>query len=218
MSERIKELDEVILTGVNRVLSNMNTALPGTVNTYDFNKQTAEIDIDLKKKVGGVFVNIPRLVRVPVFFPQGGGFSVTYPLKSGTKVLCIFCQRSIDDWKEDVNDDLKQCRKFDLSDAFALPMGHTIKTPIAEADKDNMVIGTAGGQIHIKPNGDIFLHSKTATQPYVLGSVLDTFINAFKIWADTHTHISTAPGSPTATGLPVSPTVPNFLSSVIKGK
>ena len=218
MSERVKELDEVILSGVNRILSNVNTALPGTVKTYNFNNQTAEVDIDIKKKVGGVFKNIPTLVSVPVFFPQGGVFSVTYPLKSGTKVLCIFCQRSIDDWKEDVTADPKQSRKFNLSDAFALPMGHTKATPIPEADENNMVIGTAAGQIHIQPNGDIFLHSKTATQPYVLGSVLDTFIKAFKEWADSHTHISAAPGSATATGLPVSPVVPDFLSKVIKGK
>ena len=218
MSERVKELDEVILSGVNRILSNVNTALPGTVKTYNFNNQTAEVDIDIKKKVGGVFKNIPTLVSVPVFFPQGGVFSVTYPLKSGTKVLCIFCQRSIDDWKEDVTADPKQSRKFNLSDAFALPMGHTKATPIPEADENNMVIGTAAGQIHIQPNGNIFLHSKTATQPYVLGSVLDTFLNAFKAIFDAHTHISAAPGSPTAVPVPLSPPLSNILSTVIKGK
>ena len=217
MSERI-ELDEVVLAGVDRVLSNVNTALPGSVKSYDFTDQTAEVDIDIKKKVGGKFVNIPTLVNVPVFFSQGGGFSVSYPLKSGSKVLCIFCQRSIDDWLEDINDNPKQVRKFDLSDAFALPMGHTKKTPIPEADQNNMVIGIAGGQIHINPSGNIFLHSKNALQPYVLGNVLNTFLNAFKVWADTHTHVSAAPGSPTTTGLPVSPSVPGILSSVIKGE
>lgn len=218
MSERVVELDEVILSGIDRILTNMNTALPGSIQTYDFNNQTAEINIDIKKKVGGVFVKIPTLINVPIFFPQGGGFSVTYPLKKGSKVLCIFCQRSIDDWLEDINDDLKQCRKFDLSDAFALPMGHTKKTPIPEADENNMVIGIAGGQIHIDPNGNLFLNSKGATEPYVLGSVLNTFLISLKTWADTHTHISAAPGAPTTTGLPISPTIPNFLSSVIKGK
>jgi len=170
MSERNVHLDDVILTGIDRVLSNVNTCLPGTVKTYDPVKQLCEVDIDIKKKLRGKFVVIPTLVNVPVIFPSGGGFSVSYPLKKGDKVICLFSQRSLDDWLEDINDDPKQVRRFDLSDAFAYPGGHTFKTPLGNVDANNLVIGLTSGTIQIDPSGNIFLHSKTASEAFVKGT------------------------------------------------
>jgi len=219
MSERNVHLDDVILAGVDRVLSTVNTCLPGTVKTYDPVKQSCEVDIDIKKKLGGKFVVIPTLVNVPVIFPSGGGFSVSYPLKKGNKVICLFSQRSLDDWLEDINDDPKQVRRFDLSDAFAYPGGHTFKTPLGNVDANNLVIGLTSGTIQIDPSGNIFLHSKTAIEPFVLGNILNTFLNSLKAAFDAHTHLSAAPGAPTAIPVPQSPIVPlNLLSTVIKGE
>ena len=42
--------------------------------------------------------DLPVLPRVPVGFPQGGGFFVSVPLNKGDFVTLVFAERSIDRW------------------------------------------------------------------------------------------------------------------------
>lgn len=54
-----------------------------------------------------------------------------------------------------------------------------------------------------------------ANSPVVKGDVLLRFLQRQYIWGLTHTHLSTAPGTPTATALPPPPTPPPSLLSLI---
>lgn len=45
-------------------------------------------------------VDMPLLKDVPVMFPQGGGYTLTFPLKKGDEALVTFASRNIDTWHQ----------------------------------------------------------------------------------------------------------------------
>ena len=66
-------------------------------------------------------VNMPLLPDVPVVFPGGGGFTLTFPVASGDECLVVFASRCIDAWWQSggVGEPMEP-RMHDLSDGFAL--------------------------------------------------------------------------------------------------
>ena len=63
---------------------NLHTALPAKVVSFNQEKQTVTLAIQIKMQLAdGTGADIPPLVDVPVSFPRGGGFAVTFPLKAG---------------------------------------------------------------------------------------------------------------------------------------
>ena len=63
----------------------------------------------------------PLLVDVPVVFPRGGGYTLTFPVKAGDECLVIFADRCIDFWWQSggIQDPVDE-RMHDLSDAFCI--------------------------------------------------------------------------------------------------
>lgn len=81
-------------------LTDLHTALPGRVRSYDASTQTADIEPMIKRGVptGGeeddvVLEALPVLPSVPVLFPSGGQCFVTFPLAVGDPVLLVFSER-----------------------------------------------------------------------------------------------------------------------------
>jgi hypothetical protein len=67
-------------------------------------------------------INLPILKDVPIVFPcsKSGGF--TFKVESGDGVLLVFSERSLEAWKNGNTDSAPLSnRKFDLTDAFAIP-------------------------------------------------------------------------------------------------
>lgn len=85
---------------------------------------------------------------------------------------------------------------------------------IHPADADQMILQFAAQMIYASTAGKIHLSSKTASEPFVLGNKLKTYIDDF-ITAkfNAHTHICSAPGVASATALPVA-TIPTDIYSV----
>lgn len=119
--------------------SGMWTAMPALVTAYDPAKMTISAQPAVKAKQqaqdGNVSdVQMPLCVDVPVVFPRGGGFSLTFPIAAGDEVLLIFASRCIDGWwsQGGVQNQIDQ-RMHDLSDAFAIPGPWSQKTKITGA-------------------------------------------------------------------------------------
>jgi hypothetical protein len=81
-------------------LTDLHTALPGRVRSYDVSTQTADVEPMIKRGVptGGEedaidLETLPVLPSVPVLFPTGGNCFVTFPLAVGDPVLIVFCER-----------------------------------------------------------------------------------------------------------------------------
>lgn len=115
--------------------SGMWTALPAIVQSFDATKKTCVVQIavqmlqtlqttsgtnagiDVSKK----WINVAPIHDVPVHFPSGGGYTLTFPVAAGDECLVVFSSRCIDSWWQNGGFSNPQSilRMHDLSDGFA---------------------------------------------------------------------------------------------------
>lgn len=176
-----------VITGaieVNR--SNLRVALPGRVETYDAATQSCSVQLLVHDGVNDETgtrqpEKLPVITSVPVCFPGSGAFSVTWPIKPGDTVLCVFASSSIDRWlalggEVDPVDD----RRHHISDAIAIPglrdFGHALGA--TATDSSAMVI-----------SGQLKLGGATATDAAIKGdafmTAMDVLITAIGVAAAT---------------------------------
>lgn len=167
-------LDQIILMGVEARLFDLHTCLPAVVEKYNKAKQTVDVTPALKRKYeSGDLVTYPVILNVPVAFPRGGKFSITHPIKPGDNVLLIFSERSIDVWKKsggivDPNDP----RKFNITDAFAIPGGYPENKPVEGASDTNVRIVNDKSLIEMTEDGKFLFKNKDTDDFLVLVSEL----------------------------------------------
>jgi hypothetical protein len=115
------ELGQVFDAQLKSLLVNLHTMMPGIIASYDANTQTASVQPALKRiftEKGAV--NLPLCVDVPVAFPGGGGYFLTFPVKPGDECVLQFSERAIDFWHFNGGVQLPaEYRLHDLSDAIA---------------------------------------------------------------------------------------------------
>ncbi len=104
------------------ILSSLHCALPGTVLSFDAEKQTAEIQPAVR--MGSLL--FPVLADVPVFMP------VPFAVNPGDACLVIFADIDIDAWFASGEAcEPPSARKHSLSDGFAF-VG--FRVPVQEGD------------------------------------------------------------------------------------
>lgn len=100
----------------------MHTAIPGTVVSFDASTQTCKAQPGIKRvfrELGPV--DLPQLVDVPVQFPRGGDYVLTFPVANGDECLLVFSERCIDSWYQSGGSQVPtEYRTHDLSDACAV--------------------------------------------------------------------------------------------------
>ena len=98
------------------IFSSLHCALPGIVESFDPETQTASVQPVARKGL----VSLPQLRDVPVFFPGGRGNGITWEVSQGDECLLVFSDLDIDSWFETGADEAPvSARQHDLSDAFA---------------------------------------------------------------------------------------------------
>lgn len=157
-------LEEVISQAIDDHLIDLHTSIPAIIESYDNTNQTATVKIAIKRKYinGDVeeIIERPAIPDVPVLFPRGGSFHLTYPLKKGDDVHLIISERSTERWRNEKGVvDPKDARKFSLSDAFILPVSGRENNPIAGATSDKIRLVNGLGEIEINENGEIIVKS-----------------------------------------------------------
>lgn len=160
--------------------ASLRTAMPGIIQSFDAQKRTAVIQPALKAQVqspDGTFswVQMPQLLDCPVFFPSGGGVTLTFPVKPNDECLVVFSDRCIDTWWQSggFNNIQADLRMHDLSDGFALvgvssvpqviPSISTTKaqlrndagTTFVEVDPAGNIAAVASGNIDATAGGHI---------------------------------------------------------------
>lgn len=128
-------VDEALGISQRRAMQNAFHALPGVVERFD--NTTGRIDVRPvpSRLVGDASasesVKHPIVQDVPVLFPSGGGFRVTFPLVKGDAVMLVFSQRSIADFKTRLTQGTALDESmpepgvlFRLDDAVAIPGFH----------------------------------------------------------------------------------------------
>lgn len=118
-----ESLDVVFERVFNSLLCNVHTAMPAKVVSFDASNQTVSIQPSLMRKfVGQDPAPLPQIDDVPVLFPGSGEWWITVDVKPGSYVLAVFSERALESWLDRGGVvDPQISRKFDLSDAVAIP-------------------------------------------------------------------------------------------------
>src|SRR5690554_3610594 len=149
MSERNEITLEALLgKAVRAQVASMETGLSAVVLDYDAVTQTARVQPTPKRYFkDGSSENLPSLAGVPVMFPSGAGFAITWPLKKGDPVWLAFSGRPFDAWLTtgDAEADEPTRRRFSMTDCVAFAQGPTPSTkPLQSTEPDKMVFGEDG--------------------------------------------------------------------------
>lgn len=178
------------------MIADIHTCLPGTIETYDYKKRKATVKPLIKKKyIEGDTQELPILVNVPIVFPCSKIAGVVFPLSRGDGVLIVFSERALERWKSSGNVvEPGDPRKFDLSDGIAIPGLFSFKQNSFASNNNDLEVANKGQTITIKKNGDIDIGGTPVSK-----LVNESFMTLF----NAHTHLSAAPGIPTATPLPL---------------
>lgn len=101
--ERIYDPEEMLRMALDAKQTQIWTAMPAIVQSFNPAAMTCEV----KPTITGLLrtpegnysqVEMPLLLDCPVFFPGGGGVTLTFPIKPGDECLVIFASRCIDSW------------------------------------------------------------------------------------------------------------------------
>lgn len=119
---------KVLLDAVsNQVKREINCVRVGQIQSYDATKQEATVKIAQQQVTSTqpdgtrTLSEFPLLLRCPVVYPSGGGFTLTFPIAAGDECLILFNDREIDNWvTSGAGQAPTTARMHDLSDGFAL--------------------------------------------------------------------------------------------------
>lgn len=123
--ERAGDPNEMMLAALEGHQSQMWTALPGFIVSFNAAKQTCTVQPTLKcqfEQQDGSFqwVQMPVIQDIPVFFPKGGGATLTFPIAANDECLLVFASRCIDSWWQSGGIQVQADKRMhDLSDAMA---------------------------------------------------------------------------------------------------
>lgn len=154
----IATLASIIRQGANAILKDVHTALPGIVVSFDPETQLAEVQPAIKRvfreetEDGEILTDValPVLINVPVVFPRGGGYSLTFPVAAGDECLLVFSERSIDNWHEFGGVRKPTAKRFhDLSDALAVVGLSSKGNKIPSYDANNLQLKKDDGSASV---------------------------------------------------------------------
>lgn len=183
---------------IDNKMMDVHTALPAIVISFDAEERTIKAQPTIQRTFSdgqGLSgdVNLPPCVDVPVVFPMGGGYELTFPIKKGDECLLIFAERCIDGWfGSGEPTPPSDFRQHDLSDAFAIVGVRSLanKQPVwtdgvelhgngnhVRIDANSVELGAGGATIKLTASG--LNCSVPITAPNLITS---------KMNVNTHTH------------------------------
>jgi len=124
--ERSGDSVECLRAAIEGVLSGLQTAIPGIVQTVDLAAGTCTVQPAIQAYVrqsdgSQKWVQLPTLLNVPIVFMAAGAFLLTVPLSIGDEVLVIFASRCIDSWWQSGGIQVQaELRMHDWHDGFAI--------------------------------------------------------------------------------------------------
>lgn len=229
---REPSLIDTLTTHFNIQMAEMNTAIPCVVTNVVGSLANQRIDVQPAINVlykDGTAEERPQILGVPVMFPGSNTSLISWPINVGDTVMCVFSQRSMDNFKigngqPTVPNDY---RKMSAQDAVAFPglqpFAKSLNNPAVRlfphSTRDLVIshnVGTASEvEIRFKDNGDMIINtnfnvnvnSKTATVTVqdkitLTGPLMEVNVNQTN-WTGniTHTGNYTQTGTSTFNGI-----------------
>ncbi len=169
--ERFEDTVEGVRASLEGALAETWTSLPGIAQSFDPAAMTVAVQPSIRGRVerpdGSVIsVDLPLLVDVPVVFPSGGGFTLTFPIHEGDEVLVVFADRCIDAWWQSggVAEPLES-RMHNLSDGFALVGPFSRPEALPDVSAEDVQLRTDDGRaaVTMMPDHTIRAHNPAAS-------------------------------------------------------
>lgn len=109
--------------GLEWLQKQINTCIPGKVVSFDAATARAVVQPTIQVRLrSGATSDLPQIHDVPVVYPAGGGYSITFPLVEDDPVLLVFSQRGMTQWKSSMDTAEPDVGVFHaLNDAIAIP-------------------------------------------------------------------------------------------------
>lgn len=143
-----------------RQMNNLRVASPGIVQSFNAKEQTVTVKISIREKRvkpdgTEVWEDIPPLVDVPVVFPRGGGYVLTFPVQPGDECLVVFGDSCMDAWWQSggIQNQI-DCRRHDLSDGYAILGPWSQPRTIPDYSTSSVQLRTESGGACIEISGD----------------------------------------------------------------
>ena len=192
--ERLDSLQEGLRLAQEGAQARMWTALPGIIVSADLGAQTCSVQPAIQgcitsKDGSEQNVNLPMLVDVPLVFPRGGGYALTFPVRAGDECLVVFASRCIDAWWQSGGvQKAAERRMHDLSDGFAILAPTSQQRKLAGVSTSAVQLRDEGGATFVSiEGGTIILNGNVE----VKGNITCNGTNI----GNTHTHGGSPPPS-----------------------
>lgn len=169
--ERLGDRAEALRIAFDVKQATLHTAFPAIVVSVDMATMRALVKPAIQgqfQNIDGTWtdVNLPQM-NCPIYFPSGGGFTLTFPLAAGDEVFVIIAERCIDSWWLSSNvQPQSEFRMHNLSDGFCFPKvwskpkvispsPNTANVQLRSDDGDTYIEMTPGGGINMVAPGNI---------------------------------------------------------------
>lgn len=148
---------DILRQAIQSQISDMHTCMPAKITEYSHETQKAKVKPTLIKRYKDkTLQELPEITNVPVIFPRSKNFSMHWPLSSGDPVMLLFSERSLDQWLNTGKEGAPlDTRKFDLSDAIAIPGLYSFAEPSPAPDNDNFYIEMGKSKLKLSSDGKI---------------------------------------------------------------
>lgn len=121
------ELSEVIKDAVAAILTEAHTVKIGRVQSYDPLTNTLDA-VPVVKRAFNIgldevdYEELPIIPNVPVIWPRGGGFAVTFPIEEDDHVVLAFTDDDISKWRDSGSiEEPAELVRMGLGSAIAIP-------------------------------------------------------------------------------------------------
>lgn len=161
MSRVRENVAEAMVRVLDSAMTDIHTAQPGIVRSYDAATQTAEIQLGNRAVIPAsseddedLVESLPILGNVPVMWPRAGGFFLHFPIAEGDTVLVIFCESDTNQFRQNASEsDPGTPERFGLSGAVAIPGYPTLGNENGDASGTYGRVGEEGGPyIEFRPS------------------------------------------------------------------
>jgi len=148
------EVKSAIMSWVNGAISNVHTALPGTIVSYDAGSNRASVQpFGAIKTKDARSIAYPVIYNAPVQFPcgMGGRAGVTFPIRPGDGCIVLFAEGQMDDYLS--GGDSFDGRKHSLNDAMIIPGMYSGGATTASEHPDDVVLTNGSACIRLGADG-----------------------------------------------------------------
>lgn len=185
-TERFADAVEQFRSAFEGMQSDLWTSIQGTITAVDFDTCSCTVQPTTMAQFtdqNGVksWQELPLLLDVPLCFPSGGGFVLTFPVAAGDEVLVVFASRSLDNWWAQTGDvgpsglshSQAELRMHDLSDGVAIPgLFNKSRVPNEISPTDVQLRSTEGSSFYsIQPNGNCVVETDAKVQVFAESDV-----------------------------------------------